>query len=119
MNQVPAPDREQLRARYPQVFDRPASARLVTPTVALAAFAIFIFGLVDLDFSPTKFLNGLHQLGWISLLMLPPDPGSSLPLYLKSLGETLSIALPARCCCRVWRRSTVARPNCTASLTRK
>ena len=27
------------------------------------------------------------------MLMLPPDPGSSLPLYLKALGETLSIAL--------------------------
>jgi hypothetical protein len=26
-------------------------------------------------------------------MMLPPDPGSSLPLYLKALGETLSIAL--------------------------
>ena len=93
MNQVPAPDPEQFRARYPQVFDRPASARLATPAVALLALAIFIFGLVDLDFSPTKFFNGLHQLGWITLLMLPPDPGSSLPLYLKSLGETLSIAL--------------------------
>jgi phosphonate transport system permease protein len=93
MNQVPAPDPAQLRARYPQVFDRPASARLATPLVALLAFAIFVFGLVDLDFSPTRFLNGLHQLGWITLLMLPPDPGSSLPLYLKALGETLSIAL--------------------------
>jgi phosphonate transport system permease protein len=93
MNQVPAPDTAQLRARYPQVFDRPASARLATPLVALLAFAIFVFGLVDLDFSPTRFLNGLHQLGWITLLMLPPDPGSSLPLYLKALGETLSIAL--------------------------
>ncbi len=93
MNEMPAPDPERLRARYPQVFDRPASARLATPIMALLAFAVFIFGLVDLDFSPTKFVNGLHQLGWISLLMLPPDPGSSLPLYLKSLGETLSIAL--------------------------
>jgi phosphonate transport system permease protein len=93
MNQVPAPDPAQLRARYPQVFDRPASARLATPLVALLAFVIFVFGLVDLDFSPTRFLNGLHQLGWITLLMLPPDPGSSLPLYLKALGETLSIAL--------------------------
>ncbi|MBV8697553.1 MAG: phosphonate ABC transporter, permease protein PhnE, partial [Bradyrhizobium sp.] len=37
--------------------------------------------------------SGVHQLGWISLMMLPPDPGSSLPLYLKALGETLSIAL--------------------------
>jgi phosphonate transport system permease protein len=26
-------------------------------------------------------------------MMIPPDPGSSLPLYLKALGETLSIAL--------------------------
>jgi len=93
MNQVPAPDSDQLRARYPQVFERPASARLATPVVALLALAIFIFGLVDLDFSPTRFFNGLHELGWITLLMLPPDPGSSLPLYLKAMGETLSIAL--------------------------
>jgi phosphonate transport system permease protein len=93
MNQVPAPDPAQLRARYPQVFDRPASSRLATPLVASLAFAIFIFGLIDLDFSPMRFINGLHQLGWIALLMLPPDPGSSLPLYLKALGETLSIAL--------------------------
>ncbi|MBV9462554.1 MAG: phosphonate ABC transporter, permease protein PhnE [Bradyrhizobium sp.] len=93
MNEVPAPDSANLRARYPQVFLRPASARLATPLVALLAFAIFIFGLVDLDFSPTRFFNGLHELGWISLLMLPPDPGSSLPLYLKSMWETLSIAL--------------------------
>jgi phosphonate transport system permease protein len=61
--------------------------------MALLAFGIFIFGLVDLDFSPTRFFNGLHQLGWITLMMLPPDPGSSLPLYLRALGETLSIAL--------------------------
>jgi phosphonate transport system permease protein len=93
MNQVPTPDPAQLRARYPDVFDRPASARLATPVMALLAFAIFIFGLVDLDFSPTRFITGLRELGWISLLMLPPDPGSSLPLYLKALGETLSIAL--------------------------
>ena len=93
MNQVAEPDSAELRARYPQVFERPASARLATPVVALLAFAIFIFGLVDLDFSPTRFFNGLHELGWITLLMLPPDPGSSLPLYLKSMWETLSIAL--------------------------
>jgi phosphonate transport system permease protein len=58
-----------------------------------AALAIFAFGLVDLDFSPARMWAGLHQLGWITLMMLPPDPGSSLPLYMKALGETLSIAL--------------------------
>jgi phosphonate transport system permease protein len=93
VKQMPAPDPAEFRARYPQLFDRPASAKLATPAMALLAFAVFSFGLVDLDFSPSRLFNGLHQLGWITLLMLPPDPGSSLPLYLKSLGETLSIAL--------------------------
>ncbi|WP_426426408.1 phosphonate ABC transporter, permease protein PhnE [Bradyrhizobium genosp. A] len=59
----------------------------------VAALAIFVFGLVDLDFSPARLISGLSQLGWISMMMIPPDPGSSLPLYLKALGETLSIAL--------------------------
>jgi phosphonate transport system permease protein len=93
MNQLPALDPAQLRTRYPQVFDRPASARLATPVMALLAFGIFVFGLVDLEFSPARFVSGLRELGWITLMMLPPDPGSSLPLYLKALGETLSIAL--------------------------
>ena len=93
MSRLPAPDPAQLRANYPEVFDRPASARLATPLMALLAFGIFVFGLVDLDFSPMRFVTGLRELGWITLLMLPPDPGSSLPLYLKALGETLSIAL--------------------------
>jgi phosphonate transport system permease protein len=93
MSRLPAPDPAQLRARYPDVFDRPASARLATTAMALLALGIFVFGLVDLEFSPTRFITGLRELGWITLLMLPPDPGSSLPLYLKALGETLSIAL--------------------------
>lgn len=93
MSQLPMPDHRELRARYPQIFDRPASARLATPVVLLLALGIFVFGLVDLKFSPARLLAGLHQLGWISLMMLPPDPGASLPIYLKALGETLSIAL--------------------------
>jgi phosphonate transport system permease protein len=93
MSQMLPPDRAELRARYPAIFNRPASARLATPAMLLCAFAVFVFGLVDLDFSPTRLITGLRQLGWITMLMLPPDPGSSLPLYLKALGETLSIAL--------------------------
>ena len=93
MSQLPKPDREQLRAKYPEIFDRPAATRLATPAMIVAAFAVFIFGLVDLDFSPAKLFAGLSQLGWITLMMIPPDPGSSLPAYLSALGETLSIAL--------------------------
>jgi phosphonate transport system permease protein len=93
MSQLPNRDLVQLRTKYPDIFERPASAGLATPVVALAAFAVFIFGLVDLDFSPTRFVSGLRQLGWISMMMIPPNPGSSLPTYLQALGETLSIAL--------------------------
>jgi phosphonate transport system permease protein len=93
MSQLPKPDREQLRAKYPDIFDRPAASRLATPAMIVAAFAVFIFGLVDLDFSPAKLFAGLSQLGWITLMMIPPDPGASLPAYLSALGETLSIAL--------------------------
>jgi phosphonate transport system permease protein len=88
-----SPDRDALRARYPNVFNRPASARLPMPAMLTIAFAIFAFGLIDLNFSLTRLITGVRQLGWITLMMLPPDPGASLPLYLKALGETLSIAL--------------------------
>ena len=93
MNRTLAGDHDELRKRYPDIFNRPASARLATPLVLLLALGIFAFGLVDLEFSPTRLLAGLRQLGWITMMMLPPDPGASLPLYLKALGETLSIAL--------------------------
>ena len=93
MSRQPEIDTAELRARYPHVFNRPASSRLAMPAMIAAAFALLVYGLVDLDFSPSRLLNGLHQLGWITLMMIPPDPGSSLPLYLKALGETLSIAL--------------------------
>ncbi len=93
MSKLPAPDIDGLHARHPAVFDRPLSARLATPLMLFAAFAVFTYGLVHLDFSPARMLAGLHQLGWITMMMIPPDPGSSLPIYLKALGETLSIAL--------------------------
>ena len=93
MRPIEAPDPAALRDRYPQMFDRPASARLALPAMLLLVLAIFVFGLVDLDFSPARLVAGLRQLGWITLMMLPPDPGSSLPTYLKALGETLSIAV--------------------------
>jgi phosphonate transport system permease protein len=93
MTRLPEPNSEQLRTRYPHVFNPPASVRLATPAMLLGAFGIFVFGLVDLEFSPARLLSGMHQLGWITLMMIPPDPGSSLPAYLAALGETLSIAL--------------------------
>jgi phosphonate transport system permease protein len=93
MKDLERPDTAALRAKYPDVFERPAAARLATPAMIAAALAVFVFGLNDLGFEPAKFIAGLQQLGWITMMMIPPDPGSSLPLYLQALGETLSIAL--------------------------
>ncbi|MGY8666764.1 phosphonate ABC transporter, permease protein PhnE [Bradyrhizobium sp. UFLA05-109] len=93
MKQFEKPDTAALRTKYPDAFERPAAARLATPAMIVAALAVFIFGLHDLGFEPAKFIAGLKQLGWITMMMIPPDPGTSLPLYLKALGETLSIAL--------------------------
>jgi phosphonate transport system permease protein len=93
MSKLPTPDFEGLRARYPHLFDKRLSARLAVPMLIFGLFGVFAFGLVHLEFSPARMLSGLRQLGWIVMLMIPPDPGSSLPLYLRALGETLSIAL--------------------------
>ena len=93
MSKLPTSDFEGLRARYPSVFDKPLFVRLALPSLILGLCGIFAFGLVHLEFSPARMLSGLRQLGWIVMLMIPPDPGSSLPLYLGALGETLSIAL--------------------------
>ncbi len=93
MNKQPDLDTTELRRRYPDVFDRPLKSRAVAPTVLMAALALLIFGLVELDFSPARMLNGIQQLGWITMMMIPPDPGSSLPAYLQAMGETLSIAV--------------------------
>lgn len=86
-------DTTELRNRYPDVFDRPLKSRAAVPTILVAALALLIFGLVELDFSPARMLNGIQQLGWITMMMIPPDPGSSLPAYLQAMGETLSIAV--------------------------
>jgi phosphonate transport system permease protein len=93
MTQLPKPDLAELRGRHPGVFDPPLASRIATPAMLVGALAIFVFGLHDLEFSPARMLAGLHQLGWISMMMIPPNPGSSLPTYLVAMGETLSIAL--------------------------
>ncbi len=87
------PDLAGLRARYPAIFFRPLSSRLAAPLLLLGAAALLVVGLYLLEFSPARMLAGLHQLVWITLMMFPPNPGSSLPTYLAAMGETLSIAL--------------------------
>ena len=80
------------RARYACVF-QPAgwSGRIL----AAAALALMVFGLWHLGFSATRFVNGLGSLGKLIVLMFPPEWGTTTTLlrFLKSLGETVAIAL--------------------------
>lgn len=93
MNLLPKSDIAGLRQRHPVVFNRPLTSRLVAPAVILAIAGVLVYGLVILDFSPARMLEGVKQLGWIVLMMMPPDPGASLPAYMVAMGETLSIAI--------------------------
>lgn len=90
---TPDYDRDDLKNRYPAVFNMPWSSRLAIPAIMLVALGALVYGLVVLGFSPARMLAGIHQLGWFILMMIPPDPGSSLPTYLAAMGETLSIAV--------------------------
>ena len=66
---------------------------LVAGGIAIAV-AIYVAGLAVLDVSPARVLAGLHRLGDIVMLMLPPVPASTgrAVIYLDALGQTLAIA---------------------------
>lgn len=82
----------ELMAQYPELFRASHASRIKAAALGLAAFGLFLFGCWYLEFSLDRLMTGLRQLGWFVMLMIPPDPGSSLPTYLVAMGETLSIA---------------------------
>lgn len=81
-----------LAARYPGVFHKPLASRAVLWGLGSAGFALFVYGCWHIGFSFERMVNGLYQLGWFVRLMIPPNPGTHLWLYLHAMGETLSIA---------------------------
>jgi phosphonate transport system permease protein len=85
-------DPSELAAQYPELFRGSHVTRMKALAAGLAAVALFLFGCWHLEFSLDRLITGFKQLGWFVLLMIPPDPGSSLPTYLHAMGETLSIA---------------------------
>ena len=89
MSQLPKPDtRRAPRRKYPDVFDRPASARLAMPAMIVGCVrASSCSGWSISTFRRPSCLPGLSQLGWITVMMIPPDPGSSLPAYLVGAGR--------------------------------
>ena len=84
--------RARLAAAYPQAL-RPAPARRLRVIAVAAVLAgIAVLGFWRLDFNLGRIGSGLAQLGHFVTLMMPPNPGTQLPLYIHALGETLAIA---------------------------
>jgi phosphonate transport system permease protein len=94
MNSFGIEDRAAIVERYPDVF-RPNWWQRGKLTIGIGgAFALFLFGLVQLDIPFNRLSDGMVRLGGFLRLMLPPDPGSWVETqkYLHALGETVSIA---------------------------
>jgi len=87
-------DMDGLAARHPRIFAALPASRLRAMLVTAAALALLVFGLLRLEVSPARLLDGFGQLLHFLTLMVPPDPGtmSRTALILKGLAETLAIA---------------------------
>ncbi|WP_375463772.1 phosphonate ABC transporter, permease protein PhnE [uncultured Methylobacterium sp.] len=81
-----------MRARYPEVFRIPLSARLAVLGTVAGVVGLAVFAMVRLDFSLARIVHGLHRLGAFAGLMLPPSAGGRFWDFVHALGETLAIA---------------------------
>ncbi|MET3355475.1 UNVERIFIED_ORG: phosphonate transport system permease protein [Xanthobacter viscosus] len=84
--------RARLAAAYPEALAPSPAQRLRMIAIVAALAGMAMFGFWRLDFNLDRIGSGLVQLGHFLTLMIPPDPGTQLPLYIHALGETLAIA---------------------------
>ena len=84
--------RARLAAAHPEAIVPPMATRARTLAVIAGALAIAAFGFWQLGFNFDRLGSGIAQLAHFVTLMLPPNPGTQLLLYIHALGETLAIA---------------------------
>ena len=84
-----------VREKYAGALSVDWLSRSRTIGLVLAAFALLVFGLIHLEFSPARMIDGVGKLGTIAYLMLPPNPETwaKVMSYAISMGETLAIAI--------------------------
>ncbi|MFG1345456.1 phosphonate ABC transporter, permease protein PhnE [Xanthobacter autotrophicus DSM 431] len=85
-------DRARLASAHPAALSGAPGERMRTLLLIAAAAGIALFGFWRLGFNFDRIGSGIVQLGHFVTLMLPPNPGTQLPLYMHALGETLAIA---------------------------
>lgn len=87
-----AEERARLAGAWPAALAGSPGARARTVLVVAVAAALALVGCWRLGFNLDRLGTGLAQLAYFVTLMLPPNPGTQLPLYIHALGETLAIA---------------------------
>jgi phosphonate transport system permease protein len=83
-----------MEARHGELFATNWRRRITVVCVIGALLGLYIYGLIEFEFSPSRIVGGMWRLVDITSLMLPPNPGSwdRFWLFLGALGQTLSIA---------------------------
>lgn len=90
--QPAAADHARLAAAFPEAMAPTPASRVRILLAAGGALALALFGFWHLGFNFDRLGTGLGQLAHFITLMMPPDPGTQLPLYIHALWETLAIA---------------------------
>ena len=86
-------EKSAIAARHPRWF-RPLAYQLaVSAAVVTASIALALYAIARLEFSFARLAGGLGKLTHMVSLMLPPSPGPHPMVFVRALGETLSIAL--------------------------
>lgn len=81
-----------IRKRAPAVFVTDKRRLFLQWVGWLSTGALTAYCLVLFDFSPSRILNGLGQLGAIVRHMFPPQSGGALMDFLAAIAETLAMA---------------------------
>lgn len=86
------PDQAAITARHPTLMRPDPRGRALTLLIVGALLALAIFAFTRLEFSVARLGSGLQQLGVFLSLMVPPNPGPHLSLFLRALAETVAIS---------------------------
>lgn len=81
-----------VRQRVPAVFAPDPRRRALQWGGWLSMAALTAYCLVHFDFSPSRFWNGLSELGAILRHMFPPHSGGAFMEFVGAIGETLAMA---------------------------